>query len=102
MANAYKCDSCGEYQDEGPAVITVLSPGNAKLLKYDLCPFCLNEVIEAITREKVFSDYTTVNETMVIRNVTAHIMECSACGRTYEHVNGNYEHCPHCKAKIVE
>lgn len=31
-----------------------------------------------------------------------HVMECGACGRTYEHVNGNYEYCPHCRARIVE
>lgn len=30
-----------------------------------------------------------------------HIMECSACGGTYEHVNGDYEFCPRCGAKVV-
>lgn len=25
-----------------------------------------------------------------------HVMECSACGHTYEHVFGDYEFCPHC------
>ena len=31
-----------------------------------------------------------------------HVMECSACGGTYEHVNGSYEFCPRCGARIVE
>jgi predicted Zn-ribbon and HTH transcriptional regulator len=36
------------------------------------------------------------------KRVTIHIMECSECGHTYEHVNGGYEYCPHCRARIVE
>ena len=35
------------------------------------------------------------------RFMTVHVMECGACGRTYEHVNGDYEYCPHCIARIV-
>lgn len=31
-----------------------------------------------------------------------HVMECSTCGGTYEHVNGGYEYCPHCRAKVVD
>lgn len=27
---------------------------------------------------------------------TIHEMECSVCGHTYEHVNGDYEFCPRC------
>lgn len=30
-----------------------------------------------------------------------HVMECSACGGTYEHVNGSYEFCPRC-GKVVD
>lgn len=29
-----------------------------------------------------------------------HVMECSECGRTYEHVWGEYEYCPHCGRKV--
>jgi len=36
------------------------------------------------------------------KRVTVHVMECSECGRTYEHVNGPYEYCPHCRARITE
>lgn len=28
-----------------------------------------------------------------------HVLECSECGRECEHVNGDYEYCPHCLAK---
>lgn len=31
-----------------------------------------------------------------------HVMECSACGGTYEHVNGSYEFCPRCRRKVVD
>ena len=36
------------------------------------------------------------------KRLTIHVMECSDCGRTYEHVFGDYEYCPHCRARIVE
>jgi len=36
------------------------------------------------------------------RQLTVHVMECSACGGTYEHVNGDYEFCPRCGAKVVD
>jgi hypothetical protein len=29
-----------------------------------------------------------------------HVMECSECGSTYEHVNGGYEFCPRCGRRI--
>ena len=51
---------------------------------------------------------TTVDETWHVgfhmwngERVTIHVMECSKCGRTYEHVNGNYEFCPNCGRKLV-
>jgi len=31
-----------------------------------------------------------------------HVLECSACGETCEHINGGYEYCPHCGRKAVE
>lgn len=34
--------------------------------------------------------------------ITVHHMECSHCGRSYEHVNGDYERCPHCGAVFKE
>ena len=34
------------------------------------------------------------------RHYDIHVMECSECGHTYEHVNGDYEYCPHCGRRI--
>lgn len=34
--------------------------------------------------------------------MTIHVMECSECGKEHEHVNGEYEYCPHCGRKAVE
>lgn len=36
------------------------------------------------------------------KRITVHVMECSECGHTYEHVNGDYEFCPRCGCRIVE
>ena len=33
---------------------------------------------------------------------TVHVLECSACGETCEHVNGGYPRCPHCGRTAVE
>ena len=106
MSKAFKCDSCGEYADGSPMVVTLIPPTMTdasliKTLKYDLCPFCANAVIEEITCEKAYGDYAKVTETELLENVTAHVMECSECGHTHEHVNGSYRYCPHCKAKFI-
>jgi Zn finger protein HypA/HybF involved in hydrogenase expression len=34
------------------------------------------------------------------KHFTIHVMECSECGQTYEHVNGDYEYCPRCGRRI--
>jgi hypothetical protein len=34
------------------------------------------------------------------KHFTIHVMECSECGQTYEHVNGSYEFCPRCGRRI--
>jgi len=31
---------------------------------------------------------------------TVHVLECSICGRTCEHINGGYLRCPHCRRKV--
>lgn len=36
-----------------------------------------------------------------IRPEVLHVLECSECGRTSEHVYGDYERCPHCGAVNV-
>lgn len=32
--------------------------------------------------------------------LTVHVMECSECGHTYEHVNGSHEFCPRCGRRV--
>ena len=41
------------------------------------------------------------NDNHHIKKITIHVMECSECGHTYEHVNGGYEYCPRCGRKVV-
>lgn len=36
------------------------------------------------------------------KRLTVHVMECSECGHTYEHVNGGYEYCPRCGRRVKE
>lgn len=35
------------------------------------------------------------------KRITVHVMECPECGRTYEHVWGEYEFCPRCGRRFV-
>lgn len=35
-------------------------------------------------------------ETYDCGGVWVHVLECDKCGRTCEHVNGDYDYCPHC------
>ncbi len=99
MASAFKCDSCGEYADGTPLVVHIIPPQIIdKTLKYELCPFCANEIIETLTKSERYMSESLNTE--ILENVKAYVMECSNCGHTYEHVNGDYEYCPHCKAMI--
>lgn len=34
-------------------------------------------------------------------NEVIHVLECSECGETCEHVNGSYPKCPNCGRKVV-
>ena len=51
--------------------------------------------------ETVLCSYKGRGNTVFGRDFAIHVMECSECGRTYEHVSGNYEFCPHCGRRIV-
>ena len=52
--------------------------------------------------ETVICSYKGRGNTALGRDFAIHVMECSECGRTYEHVNGDYEYCPHCGRKVVD
>ena len=49
---------------------------------------------ETDTWECVRDDLGNYGKTMNV-----HVMECTECGHTYEHVNGDYEYCPRCGRK---
>ena len=51
--------------------------------------------LDSSTCELIETDsYSNANEVV-------HVLECSACGETCEHVNGSYPRCPHCGRKVV-
>lgn len=56
------------------------------------------------TRAELVSGTCRLDETASYSNANEviHLLECSECGRTCEHVNGSYPRCPHCGAKAVE
>lgn len=72
----------------------------------------LDEYVNRIISVAFPSKKTQVDETETIylsdegyrhgATVVIHVMECSECGRTYEHVNGDYEYCPHCGTAIEQ
>ena len=64
----------------------------AATLGAETCRADETETIETVT--DAIGDYG--------KRVTIHVMECSACGHTYEHVNGSYEFCPRCGRKVVD
>lgn len=41
------------------------------------------------------ASYSSANEVI-------HVLECSACGQTCEHVNGSYPRCPYCGRKVKQ
>lgn len=42
-----------------------------------------------------------LSETAYDADTDVHILECSACGGTCEHVNGEYEYCPRCGCRNI-
>ncbi|MBQ9002157.1 MAG: Lar family restriction alleviation protein [Eggerthellaceae bacterium] len=55
------------------------------------------------TRAELGSRTCELEETEVYTaHETVHVLECSACGETCEHVNGGYPRCPHCGRKAVK
>lgn len=55
--------------------------------------------LDAGTCEADETDRIECVETVGGRHYDIHIMECTECGHTYEHVNGGYEYCPRCGRK---
>lgn len=45
--------------------------------------------------------FDTAEPKLYATRLTVHVLECSECGRTCEHVNGTYPRCPYCSAVNV-
>lgn len=67
----------------GQAITATLGSGTCEVEETDLMPFV-----------RADSDGSDVDY--------IHVMECSACGGTYEYVNGSYEFCPRCGREVVD
>ena len=57
---------------------------------------------KSVAEETEAVEYSRPLGLMKRQRIVVHYMECAACGRTYEHVNGDYERCPHCGAILGE
>ena len=75
---------CKVYADESRIIAAALGRGTCHANETE-CFECLD------SRYRSFEYYPYI---------TVHVMECSECGGTYEHVNGNYEFCPRCGRRI--
>ena len=45
--------------------------------------------------------FDTADPKLYATRLTVHVLECSECGRTCEHVNGTYPRCPYCSSVNV-
>lgn len=45
--------------------------------------------------------FDTADPKLYATRLTVHVLECTECGRTCEHVNGTYPRCPYCSAVNV-
>lgn len=88
-------------------IVTNLTPEQAIAATLGLCN-CTNDCTKGERTGTCNADETETWECVCDqigrygKRVTIHVMECSECGHTYEHVNGDYEFCPHCGRRVVE
>lgn len=57
---------------------------------------------EATRDETATEHYSRPAKGLRRERIVLHTMECNECGRSYEHVYGDYERCPHCGAVFKE
>lgn len=99
--DGYMILNCGGLTPEQAIAATLGSdakPCYATDLTHDSCKYSVNRGwIENATLE---SGECELVETESYSNAheVIHVLECSACGETCEHVNGAYPRCPHCGA----
>lgn len=63
--------------------------GKVERVEIDWHDFVRERTCELVETDRYSNAYETI-----------HMLECSACGETCEHVNGAYPRCPHCGAKV--
>lgn len=88
---------------DGLVCSTILTPEQAIAAILGSCN-CSNNCTNSERTETCHADETGRFSFHVWNGepVTVHVMECSECGGTYEHVNGGYEFCPRCGRKVVD
>ena len=95
-----ECVAYGYQSDDGPRLaikivgLTTPEQAIAATLGAGTCEADETDVIKCWVKCK---DEPSVEHMELI-----HVMECSECGHTYEHVNGDYEFCPRCGRKMVD
>ena len=100
--NPHECweSSCGMVN-----VVFSMTPEQAIAATLGSCN-CSNNCTNGERTETCHADETDTWECVCDqigrygKRVTIHVMECSECGHAYEHVNGDYEYCPHCGRRI--
>ena len=104
---------------DGMFIVGIETPGGQATYHYDLDPYwgmfdceerefapewdghTPDEAIARIAELKRGTCRLEETESFPSERGTVHVLECSECGRECEHVNGDYEHCPHCLARNV-
>ena len=74
--------------------------GGVEVLSSDVVPL-LGEALAIIEDAVVVGrGECGYDETDTYAAPDVHVLECTECGGTYEHVNGAYEFCPRCGRKV--
>lgn len=99
------CDLLVSYQyDLGAedAIAATLGDTDATPTRQDVAATVGRGTCEADETETIKCWVKCKDEPSTEHMELIHVMECSECGHTYEHVNGDYEFCPRCGRKRVD
>ena len=108
VANDYKSvkETCWSYMGELDAVFAEFGDGETRFVCDTWCFTPEQAIAATLGVGTCHADETETFECVCDgighygKRLTVHVMECSECGSTYEHVNGAYEYCPRCGARI--
>ena len=107
QAIAATLGSDNEYEAKMDALLCRLTNGKwskSRAYSLDFMVSCVDEEYEELyekERAELGNGTCKLEETESYPSECGmvHVLECSNCGRECEHVNGDYEHCPHCLAR---